>query len=136
VEERINPTPTPAAATPPAMREYSAAPVASAPVASAGGTFSPLPVRDPTARPSGPRPIQTVTVHAYTQYTCQTGDTLQSICQRAYGSERYANALFNYNRRDAAPNTISEFGDIKVGANLFLPDKKHLEDAYGALIGR
>jgi hypothetical protein len=75
-------------------------------------------------------------VHAYTEYTCQAGDTLQSICRTAYGSERYAGALYNYNRRDAAPNAISEFGEVKPGASLFLPDKRHLEDAYGALIDR
>jgi hypothetical protein len=126
VEERISPTPAPVT-TPPL--QYSPTPVAS------GGAASLPAVREP-ARPAVPRPAGSVTVHAYTEYTCQAGDTLQSISQRAYGSERYANALSNYNRRDAAPNTLSESGDIKAGGVIFLPDKRHLEDAYGALIDR
>jgi hypothetical protein len=126
VEERISPTPAPVT-TPPL--QYSPTPVAS------GGAATLPPVREP-ARPAVPRPAGSVTVHAFTEYTCQAGDTLETICQRAYGSERYAKALSNYNRRDAAPNAISEFGDVKVGANIFLPDKRHLEDAYGALIDR
>jgi nucleoid-associated protein YgaU len=107
-----------------------------APVAVAGGaSFTPAPAVDSVRTPS-PRPTGTVTVHAYSEYKCQEGDTLQNIAKRAYGSEAYAEALFNYNRRDAQPNTISEQGTVKPGGILFIPDLKYLENTHGALINR
>ncbi len=89
-----------------------------------------------TSPPAALRPSGAVTSHQFQTHTCQAGETLQSICSHYYGSEAYATALDQYNRKEAwGPNTLSQNdGRIVPGGKLIIPDRRYLEVAYSVFI--
>ncbi len=55
-------------------------------------------------------------------YSVQNGDTFYSLSKRFYGTSKYANKLFEYNK-----HLVKKPENLKVGMKLKIPDKSVLE---------
>ncbi|MHB1424607.1 MAG: hypothetical protein ACYC3I_15675 [Gemmataceae bacterium] len=98
----------------------------SAPLASASGTSAtPLPAN------SGP----SVTSYVEQYYSCQRGDTWDSISQYFYKTDRYAAALRRHNQIHArASEQMARTGQTAEGERVFIPQVYVLEDRYADAI--
>lgn len=68
-------------------------------------------------------------------YTCQSGDTFETISQRYYMSEAYANALRRHNQNHArASDGLVRNGAPIAGEKIFIPPADILEQRYGDAI--
>ncbi len=56
------------------------------------------------------------------KYVVQNGDTFYSLSKRFYGTSKYANKLFEYNR-----DLVKKPENLKIGMELKIPEKSVLE---------
>jgi nucleoid-associated protein YgaU len=70
------------------------------------------------------------------EYVCKAGDSWAAISKGHYLTEQYAEALRQYNLRDALIDDAEKLasGPIRAGQVLYLPSQKLLEKRYGHLI--
>jgi nucleoid-associated protein YgaU len=70
------------------------------------------------------------------EYRVRSGDTIQSICQRFYQTERYAQALLLFNRNHplASPGVRQEPPVLQPGQPVFIPPTSILEKRYGTSV--
>jgi hypothetical protein len=71
-------------------------------------------------------------VYNLSAYQCRPGDSAASISRRLYGSEKYAQALVQFNRDYQGRNTLNP----TPGATLYYPPRELLEQTYPDVLTR
>ncbi len=117
-------------------------PSGSSPTVASPEVLPPTPIvaSSPPARPVVPtaaaagsiQPVEYSRSWGEETYTCQPGDTFQTISKGKYGSDTYAQALQQYNRNHPqTSDAVHQTGVLKPGEVVFIPDIQFFEWKYG-----